>query len=59
MTTKADAASSGRGTCLDTYIPSFESRLTERNYKPGTIKTYRVQIRRLASLMAASGVAPD
>ncbi|MEQ9150900.1 MAG: hypothetical protein RLO06_05365 [Parvibaculum sp.] len=27
--------------CFDPYIPSFEQRLAEKNYTPGTIKTYR------------------
>ncbi|MGK2952402.1 MAG: tyrosine-type recombinase/integrase [Thiobacillus sp.] len=44
---------------LDHYIGTFEARLRERNYKPDTIKTYRVLLRRLASLMGAAGIAPE
>lgn len=59
MTNQVDVASNGSATCLDPYIPSFEKRLVERNYKPGTIKTHRVLIRRLASLMEAGGIVPE
>jgi integrase/recombinase XerD len=45
--------------CLDPYIGTFEAKLIEKNYKPGTIKTYRVLVRRLASLMDATGVTPS
>jgi site-specific recombinase XerD len=45
--------------CLDPYIVTFEAKLTEKNYKPGTIKTYRSVIRRLASFMEAGGIAPE
>ena len=51
MTTQVNVASSRSAACLDRYLPSFESRLAEKNYKPGTIKTYRVLVRRLASFM--------
>ena len=43
--------SKGTGTGLDRYIESFEDRLKARNYTAGTIKTYRVLIRRLAMIM--------
>ena len=46
-------------TCLDPYIESFESRLRDLNHTPGTIKTYRVLIRRLAMMMEAQGVEPS
>lgn len=59
MTNQVDVVSSGRATCLDPYIPSFEKRLAEKKYKPGTIKTYRAVVRSLASLMQANGVAPE
>src|SRR6266700_4290145 len=59
MTTQVDVASSSSAACLDRYLPSFESRLAEKNYKPGTIKTYRVLVRRLASFMEAGGIAPE
>jgi integrase/recombinase XerD len=49
----------GIGTCLDQYIESFEDRLKARNYTAGTIKTYRVLIRRLAVIMEEAGVRPD
>ena len=45
--------------CLDPHIATFEARLRETNYKPGTVKTYRVVIRRLASFMEAGGIAPE
>ena len=59
MTTQVDMAPSKSAACLDRYLASFESRLAERNYKPGTIKTYRVLVRRLASFMEAGGIAPE
>jgi site-specific recombinase XerD len=59
MTTHLDVAPSQSADCLDRYLPSFESRLAERNYKPGTIKTYRVLVRRLASFMEAGGITPE
>jgi hypothetical protein len=48
-----------RATCLDAYIESFESHLRARNYTPGTIKTYRILVRRLATTMEAQGLAPS
>jgi integrase len=45
------------GTCLDRYIPSFDAALADKNYKPGTIRNYRISIRRLASKMEAAGTA--
>src|ERR1700680_1334740 len=51
--------SRGAGTCLDRHIKSFEDRLTARNYTSGTIKTYRVLIRRLAMIMEVRGVRPE
>lgn len=45
--------------CLDPHIVTFEVKLREKNYKPGTIKTYRAVIRRLASFMEAGGIAPE
>ena len=53
------AIRSGSGTCLDQYIESFAERLTARNYKPGTIKTYCVLIRRLAMIMEGRCVGPE
>jgi hypothetical protein len=49
----------GIGACLDQYIESFEDRLKARNYTAGTIKTYRVLIRRLAVIMEEAGVRPE
>jgi integrase/recombinase XerD len=46
-------------TCLDRYIESFQERLTARNYKVGTIKTYRVLVRRLGRIMAERGIRPE
>ena len=54
-----DVVVANRATCLDPYIESFEGRLRERNYTSGTIKTYRVLVRRLASFMEARGIAPE
>jgi len=59
MGTRVNSAPSGSATCLDPYIPSFEGRLIEKNYTPGTIKTYRVLVRRLASFMEVGGIAPQ
>ena len=59
MTTQTDVAASKSVACLDRYLTSFESRFAERNYKPGTIKTYRALVRRLASFMEAGGIAPE
>jgi site-specific recombinase XerD len=58
-TPKANISPGGLVTCFDPYLPSFESSLADENYKPGTIKTYRVVIRRLASVMEARGIAPE
>jgi integrase/recombinase XerD len=51
--------SRGTGTCLDRYIASFEDALKARNYTAGTIKTYRVLIRRLAMIMEERCVRPE
>jgi hypothetical protein len=51
--------SRGLGTCLDRHVGSFEDRLKALDYKPGTIKIYRVLIRRLATIMEARGVRPE
>ena len=59
MTTKVDMAPSKSAASLDRYLPSFQSCLAARHYKPGTIKTYRVLVRRLASFMEADGIAPE
>jgi hypothetical protein len=53
------AIRSGSGTCLDQYIESFAERLTARNYKSGTIKTYCVLIRRLAIIMEDRCIGPE
>ncbi|HEX8595071.1 MAG TPA: site-specific integrase [Pseudomonas sp.] len=58
-TPQANIFPGGSVTCFDPYFPSFESSLADKNYKPGTIKTYRVVIRRLASVMEARGIAPE
>jgi integrase/recombinase XerD len=49
----------GSGTCLDRHIESFVDRLTARNYTAGTIKGYRVLIRRLAVIMEERGIRPE
>ena len=59
MINQFDAVGTNRATCLVPYIESFESRLRERNYTPGTIKTYRVLVRRLAMMMEARGIVPS
>lgn len=61
MKTPADivAMRRGAGTCLDQYIQTFEYRLTARNYTSGTIKSYRVLIRRLAMIMEGRCVRPE
>jgi site-specific recombinase XerD len=59
MTNDPDGAAQQSRGCLDPYIGTFEAKLIEKNYKPGTIKTYRVLVRRLASLMDATGVTPS
>lgn len=45
-------------TCLDQYLSSFEASLIDQDYKPETIKTYRVLIRRLGRIMAERGIEP-
>ena len=45
-----------RGACLDPYIPSFDASLLGKNFKPGTIRHYRVSIRRLASRMESADI---
>lgn len=49
----------GSSTCLDRYIESFVDHLTARNYTTGTIKGYRVLIRRLAIIMEDRGIRPE
>ena len=56
---QVDVMAAQQGTCLDPYIESFEARLRERNYKSGTIKIYRVLIRRLATVMESHDLAPS
>jgi integrase/recombinase XerD len=50
--------SRGTVTVLDRYIESFEDLLKAQNYTAGTIKTYRVLIRRLAMIMEERCVKP-
>ena len=45
-----------RGICLDPYIPSFDASLLGKNFKPGTIRQYRMSIRRLASRMESANI---
>jgi integrase/recombinase XerD len=52
-------ARDGSGTCLSQYIESYVDRLTARNYTAGTIKGYRVLIRRLALIMEDRGIRPE
>lgn len=59
MTYNTDGEAFRSASCLDPYISTFEAKLMEKNYKPGTIKTYRVLVRRLESLMDAAGVMPS
>jgi integrase/recombinase XerD len=59
VNSQVDVMAAQQGTCLDPYIESFEARLRERNYTSGTIKTYRVLVRRLATMMESHDVAPS
>lgn len=43
---------------LDHHIGTFMARLAAENYKPGTMKTYRVLLNRLVSLIGAAGISP-
>ena len=45
-----------RGICLDPYIPSFDASLLGKNFKPGTIRQYRMSIRQLASRMESANI---
>jgi integrase/recombinase XerD len=56
---QVDIVSTQQGTCLDPYIESFEGLLRERNYKSGTIKIYRILIRRLATIMESHDLVPS
>jgi site-specific recombinase XerD len=56
---QVDVLAAQQGTCLDPYFESFEARLRERNYKAGTIKIYRVLVRRLATIIEAQGLSPS
>ena len=40
---------------FDRNIGTFMERLTAENYKPQTIKAYRVLLKRLVSLIEAAG----
>ena len=44
---------------LDHHIRTFEATLREKNYQPDTIRTYRVVLRRLASMMDSAGIAAE
>jgi len=59
MTTRTDISADGSTYWVEPYLSSFEASLTDRNYSPGTITTYRVLVRRLARLMDATGIAPE
>lgn len=59
MTTEPQVTLRQSSDSLDPHIGTFEARLREKNYKPGTTKTYRVLVRRLASLMDAAGIGPE
>lgn len=43
---------------LDQHIETFMVRLAAENYKPGTMRTYRVLLNRLISLIDATGISP-
>ncbi len=49
----------GSHTRLDPYVESYVGSLTTRNYTEGTIKGYRVLLRRLAVLMEERGIRPE
>ena len=59
MDSQGVAVGTMRATFMDPYIESFEGRLRKQNYTSGTIKTYRVLIRRLATMMEAQSIAPS
>ena len=44
---------------FDRDIATFMERLTAENYKPQTIKAYRVLLTRLLSLIEAAGISPQ
>ena len=44
---------------FDRDIATFMERLTAENYKPQTIKAYRVLLTRLVSLLEAAGISPQ
>jgi len=43
---------------FDRHIGTFMDRLTAENYKPQTIKAYRILLKRLVSLIEAAGISP-
>ena len=49
--------SKGRHSPLDPHIDTFIVQLTARNYKPQTIGTYRVLLKRLASRIKAARIS--
>ncbi len=44
---------------FDRDIATFMERLPAKNYKPQTIKAYRVLLKRLVSLIEAAGISPQ
>jgi len=46
-------------TCVDPYLDSFAQSFAAANYKPATIKGYRMLARKLGRLMDAAGLAPS
>lgn len=51
--------SKGRQSPLDHHIDTFIAQLTAKNYKPQTIGTYRVLLKRLASRIKAARISPE
>jgi integrase/recombinase XerD len=60
MSTNLSCNGQGTGTTsLDPYIKSFEDSLTKRRHTRGTIRMYRVFVRRFAMLVQKRGIRPE
>ena len=59
MSTNLSCNGQATGTSLDPYVKSFEDSLAKRRYTRGTIRVYRVFVRRFAMLVQERGISPE
>jgi hypothetical protein len=59
MSTNLSCNGQGTGTSFDPFIKSFEDSLAKRRYTRGTIRMYRVFVRRFVMLVQKRGIGPE